>query len=57
MEFQTTNNIVEYEELILGLRAAKYLGIQQLIVFGDSELIVQQVKDVYEVKQSLLKVY
>ena len=57
LEFQTKNNIAEYEALILSLRAAKDLGIQQLIVFGDSELIVQQVKDVYQVKQSLLKVY
>ena len=56
-EFQTTNNIVEYEALILGLRDAKDLGIQQLNLFGDSELIVQQVKDVYQVKQSSLKVY
>ena len=47
--------IVEYESLILGLRAAKYLCIQ--LVSSDSELIVQQVKDVYRVKQTLLKVY
>ena len=40
LEFQTTNNIVEYEALIPGLRAAKYLNIQQLTLFGDSELII-----------------
>ena len=57
LEFQTTNNIVDYEALILGLRATKDLGIQQLTVFGDSDLMVQQVKDVYWVKQTLLKVY
>ena len=51
LEFQTTNNIVQYEALIPGLRAAKYLNIQQLSVFGDSELIIQQVKNVYHVKQ------
>ena len=47
MEFQKTNNIVEYEALILGLRAAKDLKIQQFTVFGDSELIIQQLKNVY----------
>ena len=57
LEFQTTNNTTEYEALVLGLRAAKDLGIQQLVVFGDSELVVQQVRNVYQVKQQLLKVY
>ena len=53
----TTNNTKEYEALILGLRAAKDLRIQQLSVNGDSELVVQQVKDKYQVKHDLLKVY
>ena len=57
MEFQTTNNIFEYEALIIRLRAAKDLKIQQLTLFGDSELVVQQVKNVSQVKQNLLKVY
>ena len=41
LEFKTTNNTAEYEALILGLRAAKYLGIQELVVFGDSKLVIQ----------------
>ena len=39
------------------MRAAKDLGIQQLVVFGDSELVVQQVRNVSQVKQQVLKVY
>ena len=42
---------------MLGLNAAKYLGIQQISIYGDSELVVQQVRDKYQVKQDLLKVY
>ena len=57
LEFKTKNNTAEYEALILGLRAAKDFGIKELAVFGDSELIIQQVKNVYQVKQQLLKVY
>ena len=57
LEFQTTNNIVQYEALIPGLRAAKDLNIQQLTLFGDSELIIQQVNNVYQFKQHMLKVY
>ena len=57
LEFKTTNNTAKYEALILGLRAAKNLGIKELAVFGDSKLVIQQVKSVYQVKQYLLKVY
>ena len=57
LEFKTTNNTAEYEALILRLRAAKDLGIKELAVFGDSELVIQQVKRVYQVKQYLLKFY
>jgi hypothetical protein len=38
-----TNNVCEYEALILGLEAAKKLNIKNLEVYGDAELIVRQV--------------
>jgi ribonuclease HI len=47
LEFETTNNVAEYEALVLGLRAAKEMGIQEVEVFGDAELIVQQMKNTY----------
>ena len=40
LEFETTNNIAEYEALILGLKAAKDLNVKKLEVIGDSELVV-----------------
>jgi hypothetical protein len=36
LEFYTTNNIVEYEALLLGLRDTKEMGIDKIVVFGDS---------------------
>ena len=57
LEFVTTNNTTEYEALLLGLNVAKNLGIQQIFVYGDSELVVQQVRNNYQVKKDLLKVY
>ena len=36
----TTNNIVEYEACILGLETALELGIRQMEVFGDSNLVL-----------------
>jgi ribonuclease HI len=40
LDFEYTNNIVEYEALVLGLRDAKYMTIDSLVVFGDFELII-----------------
>jgi ribonuclease HI len=57
LEFETTNNIAEYEALVLGLRAAKDMAIDKLVVFGDSELVVNQVKDIYQEKQQRMKQY
>ena len=36
-----TNNIVEYEACILGLETALELGIRQMEVFGDSNLVLR----------------
>jgi ribonuclease HI len=44
LEFKATNNMAEYEALIFGLSAALYLGIHQLLVKGDSQLIIKQVR-------------
>ena len=37
----TTNNIVEYEACILGLETSLELGIQQMEVFGDSNMVLR----------------
>ena len=39
--FKTTNNIEEYEDLLLGVKAAKEMGIMCLNIFGDADLIIQ----------------
>jgi ribonuclease HI len=39
LEFPTTNNITEYERLVTGLWLAKDLGIRQLLIRGDSQLV------------------
>ena len=41
--FEVSNNEVEYESLLHGLRVAISLGIKRLLVYGDSLLVVQQV--------------
>ena len=38
-----TNNVCEYEALVLGLEAARRLKIKNLEVYGDAELIVKKI--------------
>jgi ribonuclease HI len=57
LEFETTNNVAEYEALVLGLRAAKEMGIEEVAVFRDAELIVQQVRNAYRVKHPRFRSY
>jgi ribonuclease HI len=49
--------VVEYEALVLGLREAKDMGIEELSVFGDAELIVHQIKNIYQTKNPRLRSY
>jgi ribonuclease HI len=44
LEFKATNNMAEYKALIFGLSVALSLGIRQLLVKGDSQLIIKQVR-------------
>lgn len=57
LNFQVTNNIAEYEALLLGLNAAKDMGIKNLQVFGDAELIVHQVNRICKAKHVRLQAY
>jgi ribonuclease HI len=50
-----TNNVAEYRALIEGLRRAVELGIDELAVVSDSELIVKQMRGEYRVKNEALR--
>ncbi|MCF6186161.1 MAG: ribonuclease HI family protein [Desulfobulbaceae bacterium] len=50
-----TNNVAEYQALIIGLQAAREIGCRQLAIFLDSELIVRQITGRYKVKNATLK--
>ena len=52
---ESTNNVAEYMGLILGLKRARAMGIKQLEVLSDSELLVRQLKGEYRVKAEHLK--
>ena len=41
LNFRCTNNMAEYEVLLLGLKLVKKLGATRVSVLGDSDLIIQ----------------
>lgn len=52
---EATNNIAEYEGLLLGFALAKKHGIEELKLHMDSELVVMQMNGAYRVKEARLK--
>lgn len=56
LSFECINNMVEYEALILGLKAYTHFNIENLQVYGESQLksikfIIQRMK-IYNLKKS-----
>jgi ribonuclease HI len=47
-----TNNVAEWRALLVGLTKARELGIDEIAVRMDSELVVRQVTGVYRVKHA-----
>ena len=53
-----TNNVAEYTGLLIGLKEAVKLGIKDLVVNGDSQLVIKQMKGEYQVKApNLIKLF
>jgi len=52
-----TNNVAEYTGLIMGLHEALRRNIARLLVQGDSELIIKQMKGEYAVKSDNIRNY
>jgi ribonuclease HI len=50
-----TNNVAEYSALVAGLRRAHELGVSELEVVSDSELLVKQMRGEYRVKNEALR--
>ena len=50
-----TNNVAEYKALITAMEEAVKLGAQKIIIRGDSELIIKQMRGEYRVKHPDMK--
>ena len=50
-----TNNVAEYTALVEGLKMAKDLGVDDLQIFLDSELVVKQLSGEWKIKNDRLR--
>ncbi len=50
-----TNNVAEYSALVAGLEKAVEVGVRELEVISDSELMVKQMRGEYRVKNEALR--
>lgn len=57
LDFKCTNNMAEYEALLLGLKLVKRLGAIKVSVIGDFDLIIQQIKGKYLTNDPRLRYY
>ena len=44
LNFRCTNNMAEYEALLLGFKLINSLGAVRISILGDSDLVIQQMK-------------
>tara|TARA_B110000879_G_C11174803_1_gene515413 strand:- start:294 stop:776 length:483 start_codon:yes stop_codon:yes gene_type:complete len=55
---KSTNNVAEYMGMIIGIQRAKELGILNIVIKGDSNLVIQQMNGHFSVKAPhLFKLY
>ena len=57
MQYQTTNNEVEYEALLKGLEFARSIEARSILVLGDSRLVMGQINGIYETKEERMRKY
>ncbi|KAK0581633.1 hypothetical protein LWI29_016189 [Acer saccharum] len=56
-DFKATNNQAEYEALIAGLKVCTVLGADEVEIFSDSQVVVNQVLDEYQARDESMIAY
>ena len=57
LQYQATNNEVEYKALLKGLELVKSIEAQSVLILGDSQLVMGQVNGTCEAKEERMKKY
>lgn len=56
-DFPATNNMTEYKALINGMKLAMGIGVSDLKVLSDWQLVVNQIRGIYEAWDETMKQY
>lgn len=54
---RATNNESEYEALLVDPRVAKSLGVRHLLIYSDSQLVMNQTTEEYQTKDLKMEKY
>jgi ribonuclease HI len=57
IHFRVSNNVAEYEALVIGLKLAKKIGFRRILCFRDSDLVVHEVSGEWDAKDSNMASY
>ena len=57
LDFPTTNNEAEYEALVAGLDLARAVGVGNMIIHCDSQVITSQINGEFECRNEKMKNY
>jgi len=57
LAFDCSNNEAKYEALIAGLKILRKLNAKRIAVYGDSKLVIKQVKGEYQTKHPRMRAY
>ncbi|XP_043807314.1 uncharacterized protein LOC122721960 [Manihot esculenta] len=57
LEFKASNNVAEYEALVNGMLVASEIGVTNLEVNSDSQLVINQVMGVYQARDPIMQSY
>ena len=57
LNFDCTNNVTEYKACIIDLQVALEFGAYDLIIFGDSLLIISQIEGKWQARKAKLILY
>ena len=53
LNFEATNNMIEYDTCIVGMEFLRELGIKEAKVFGDSTLVIAQTQKLWKVRRNI----
>ena len=53
----TTNNQAEYEAILKGLQLLQEVKADKIEIFGDSQLVINQLSGLYECKDDIMRGY